>query len=312
MKKWLLLLTLLLLTGTIYIYLWLPSRKKVAVTIPVSATLSNTTIFLGDEEKWEQWWPDDDVPDTVLNKREFICNGYGYRISRTLHGVIEIDISKGTRTMGSSIVLTPYTVDSVELNWNVFFPETSNPISRVQYNTTAKNVQECITTILEALARFLKEEKNIYGIDIITTKVKDTLLAVSTKSFKTVPTTNDIYKMITDLQTQITNRGGTVTGYPMLNFNADSSTQEVMVALPINETITGANLIYKRMVPGKILMTEIQGGLRNIQHAYLQLRKYYDDHRLESPAIPFQSLITDRSKEADTSKWVTRLYYPIF
>ena len=29
-----------------------------------------------------------------------------------------------------------------------------------------------------------------------------------------------------------------------------------------------------------------------------------------SPAIPFESLITNRLEEPDTSKWVTKIYYP--
>jgi hypothetical protein len=28
-------------------------------------------------------------------------------------------------------------------------------------------------------------------------------------------------------------------------------------------------------------------------------------------AIPFQSLITDRVKEPDTAKWITKLYAPV-
>jgi hypothetical protein len=29
-------------------------------------------------------------------------------------------------------------------------------------------------------------------------------------------------------------------------------------------------------------------------------------------AIPYQSLVTDRMKEPDTMKWLTRLYVPVF
>lgn len=312
MKKALLLLILILVIGTIYIYILLPPTEKVSETIPVSATLTNTTAFLGDQNKWVQWWPFDTIADPGSHIKRFACNGYAYHISRTLHGVIEIDISKGTERIKSSIVLTPHAVDSVELNWNTIFTKTSNPILRVQHNTMAKNLKECTREILEALATYLKEERNIYGINIITTRVTDTLLAVSTKSFKAVPSTSAIYKMISDLESEIIRSRGKVTGYPMLNLNDDSTSNEVMVALPVEKTVAGGKLIYKKMVPGKILMTEIRGGPQNIQYGYLQLRKYYDDHRLESPAIPFQSLITNRSTEVDTSKWITRLYYPIF
>ena len=36
------------------------------------------------------------------------------------------------------------------------------------------------------------------------------------------------------------------------------------------------------------------------------------DNALSSPAIPFESLVTNRMQEPDTSKWVTKIYYPGF
>ena len=36
-----------------------------------------------------------------------------------------------------------------------------------------------------------------------------------------------------------------------------------------------------------------------------------DDYHLTSPAISFQSLVTDRQVEKDSLKWITKIYYPI-
>jgi len=35
------------------------------------------------------------------------------------------------------------------------------------------------------------------------------------------------------------------------------------------------------------------------------------DYQRAIIAIPFQMLITDRTKETDSTKWITRLYYPV-
>jgi hypothetical protein len=35
-----------------------------------------------------------------------------------------------------------------------------------------------------------------------------------------------------------------------------------------------------------------------------------NDHFLSAPAIPFEILITDRSKEKDTTRWKTKIYQP--
>lgn len=66
------------------------------------------------------------------------------------------------------------------------------------------------------------------------------------------------------------------------------------------------------MIPGKILSAEIRGGTYTSKESIKRLELYMDDHKLTSPAIPFESLVTDRSKEADTARWVTKLYYPIY
>jgi hypothetical protein len=66
------------------------------------------------------------------------------------------------------------------------------------------------------------------------------------------------------------------------------------------------------MIPGKILVTEVKGGNYTTGEALKQLDIYLDDNHLSSPAIPFESLVTDRSQETDTAKWVTKIYYPIY
>jgi hypothetical protein len=62
---------------------------------------------------------------------------------------------------------------------------------------------------------------------------------------------------------------------------------------------------------GNILITEIKGGSASIDKAFKEMENYVSDYRRTPPAIPFQSLVTDRMKEPDTSKWITRIFYPV-
>jgi hypothetical protein len=66
------------------------------------------------------------------------------------------------------------------------------------------------------------------------------------------------------------------------------------------------------MVLGNILEAEVRGGEAAVQNGIEELENYKEDHEKTSPAIPFQLLVSDRSKEPDTAKWITRLYYPVF
>ena len=65
------------------------------------------------------------------------------------------------------------------------------------------------------------------------------------------------------------------------------------------------------MLPGTALTTEVKGGPAAIRTAFLQLENYITDYQREAPLIPFESLVTDRLHEKDTSRWITRIYYPV-
>ena len=85
-----------------------------------------------------------------------------------------------------------------------------------------------------------------------------------------------------------------------------------MVAIPVNKKIGNeGDIVYKRMVPGNILVAKVRGGRHTIESAFAEMETYVKDHELIPPAIPFESLETDRLNEPDTTKWITRIYFPI-
>jgi len=100
----------------------------------------------------------------------------------------------------------------------------------------------------------------------------------------------------------------------MLNvFETGPESYEAMVAIPTKWDIPmEGNFKLKKMVLGNILVGEVKGGVKTITQQEKELAFYVTDHNKMSPAISFQSLVTNRLQEPDTSKWVTRLYYPVF
>ncbi|MEI8058912.1 MAG: hypothetical protein WCG67_02045, partial [Ferruginibacter sp.] len=102
--------------------------------------------------------------------------------------------------------------------------------------------------------------------------------------------------------------------YPMLNVHEENSSSfETMVAINTKKEVTANETFQlKRMHLGVILMGEVKGGLHTITTGEKEMSNYVTDHRKYTPAIPYQSLVTDRLNEPDTSKWITRLYFPIF
>ena len=56
---------------------------------------------------------------------------------------------------------------------------------------------------------------------------------------------------------------------------------------------------------------EVTGGQKEIEEAQKQMELYITDYQRSIIAIPFQMLITDRTREPDSSKWITRIYFPV-
>ena len=87
-----------------------------------------------------------------------------------------------------------------------------------------------------------------------------------------------------------------------------------MVAIPTNKVLPdNGNIAFKILLADKdkTLTAEVQGGLQNIKKAYEELNMYMKDYNLSSRVIDWQSLITDRSKETDSTKWITKIYIPV-
>ena len=167
--------------------------------------------------------------------------------------------------------------------------------------------------VVKALQTYLEKKENVYGMNISQEKVVDTIL-ISTKYISnTYPTTREIYSLINDLRKYISEAGAEGTNPPMLNIANDNNSYRTMVAIPINKIISEkGNYVFKRMIPGKILVAQVKGGEHTAMEALKQIDLYITDNNLSSPAIPFESLITNRSQEPDTTKWVTKIYYPIY
>jgi hypothetical protein len=100
----------------------------------------------------------------------------------------------------------------------------------------------------------------------------------------------------------------------MLNIykNSDSS-YLARVALPVDKKLNDSgNIQYRWMLKGgNILITEVKGGPHQIEKAFGEMANYVEDHGRTAPAIPFQSLVTDRRIEPDTNKWITKVYWPV-
>lgn len=297
-------------------YIFIPATIWKSTAAVAHTTQKTAQAFLLDENKWAAWWP---VPEDTTAGQEttpgrFFYNGKAFSISHQFFSGIELVCIHEEDSIKSLVSLIPSGKDSVKLLWEYQQQASLNPITRIMQHRRAIRLKDDMGVIIQQLASFISDDQNIYHIKVDLTTVSDTLLITTKSVLNHEPTTADIYGLIDLLQQYIAAAGAKATNPPMLHRRRIDSLQvEVMVALPVNKVLPNAGaIVFKRMVPGNMLVTEVRGGPATVQAAFHQLENYLTDHKYESPAIPFESLITNRVQQPDTTQWFTRICYPVF
>ncbi len=287
------------------VYLFIPGNIKMEEKIIIGAALTAVSRELATDSNWSKWWPGENV---------FTYKEEQYRPRGNAFNVFEMDIYSKTDTTKSRVELVFLNNDSIMILWNAEKVTTNDPIKRFSTYRSTRHTQENIKAILAALKSFMERTENIYGFPIQKTKVMDSVLISTRRSFDHKPGVKDIDIMIQSLKNYIARNNAVEKNLPMLNVTMiDSNYYEVMTAIPVDKALPATNEFAPKFLlkGGNILEGTVNGGPFTIEKALIEFEKYRSDHRHTSPAIPYQLLITDRVKESDTTKWVTKLYYPV-
>jgi hypothetical protein len=308
MRKWVtgFITCMVLLFGSVYVFI--PDIVKLKANIAINVTRPGLHRMLLEENNVAKWWPGKIINDG------FYLHDFIYQINNSNITVIPISISGQNTNLPTSLFLIEIAKDSVQLEWVGAMATSYNPVKRFFAYLKAKKINGSMDIILQKIKIFHSIQENIYGFDIKKELVTDSILIQTSGICKDYPTNQFIYSLVDKLKSYTALHAAKVTGYPMLNIKAiDSINFEVKVALPIDKMLPNSgDIIQKRMLgKGNILVTEVKGGMEIMNKAFLQIQKYAEDYQRVAPAIPFYSLITDRLKEPDTSKWVTKIYFPV-
>lgn len=309
MKKLLLFLSIVAAGVLAFTYFFTPTTVHFKNFMYVNTSTNNATRFLLDEKGWHKWWPAD-----AGNKTDSLFNykNVEYAVNWKMTMGDSVIIKNNGERINSLINIIPINRDTTAFQWEGESAPEKNLFKKWGNYFKQKQMQANADDIFKALRNFLENKENLYGLKIEHSMVKDTLLISSKKEFTHYPATAEIYELINGLKNYIAKNGVTETNNPMLHIVQDSGRFKTMVAIPISKAIPNTdNFIIKKMVAGKILIAQTKGGAATAEDAIKKLEIYMDDYHILSPAISFQSLVTDRSKEADSTKWVTKIYYPI-
>ena len=307
-------IVIILLLGGIYVYV--PDTLHVSAASTLHGTVTGSGRALLQKEKWATFWIGEKelTRDSMLTPKDlFLYQEDTFRITTLFQNAVAITISNGTTRVNSMLKILPVKRDSIYLDWTYSDTTTSNPFKRVKQYQQAVTTKKNMEAVLQKIKQFLSTDENVYGISIAQTTTHDTTLVSTYSILNKYPATNDIYALIKKLQAYIATNKALQTGSPMLNITPLEQQQyKIRVALPTNKALNEqGDITYNRMVPGNFLTTTVTGGNATIDKAYRQMQYYFSDYQRTAMAIPFQVLVTDRSKQTDTTKWITKLYFPV-
>lgn len=300
------LLVVTMLLGSVYVFI--PDIISIKSGITIKATRPGLHRMLQDKSNVAKWWPG------KISNDSFYLADFIYTFNNGDITVLPVSLTDGKTNLSTSLFLLSHEVDSTQLEWVGTMGTSYNPIKRFAKYLQAKKINSDMVSILQEMQSFYSKPENIYGFEIKKELVVDSLLISTSGKCKGYPGTEFIYSLIDKLKAFVADKSAKETGYPMLNIGTEDSLEfEVKVAIPTDKLLlSSGNILQKKMLGrGDILVTEVKGGIDVTTKAFAQIQKYASDYQRVAPAIPFYSLITDRTKEPDSNKWITKIYFPV-
>lgn len=313
MKRLLLIGIAIIITSLVAVYAFIPSQ--ITITSAAIAEAPDVAIerLLMDESHWPAWWKNCEL--NKFHSATLSQNPYTLSLQQKFYKSLQFNIeAPNQKTVSSRLTLVPLRKDSTGMEWTCQLEAGNNPIQRIQNYRKAKSIKLLLDSCLRPCVRFFSKTENVYGIQIERTKLADTLFVTAKKQFGSKPNQQDIYTLIKQIEGYIQTQGTKPSGSSIYNISQLSENQyQLMVGVPVSFRIKETKPFeIKYMVPGSFLVTEVLGGEYTVQRSSRQLKQYFQDYKKTSMAMSFTMLVTDRSLQPDSSRWITRLYEPVY
>jgi predicted transcriptional regulator YdeE len=317
MKKilWVLVIALIVLSACSYLFI--PSNLAVSSTAVVHASENGVVKHALDEKNWPGWWNythSDTNAAVPVPVRSFTYGNDSFYITENFYKSANINIRHGSQSIPTKFLVIPFSTDSTGIAWQYTGKASLNPFTRFMQYREAVAVKKNMDSVLANLTGFLGKLQNVYGIPIARTSIQDTLFASAKTIIPAYPHTPEVYALVKKIQAYAAANGCKQTGNPIYNITPTENNQyQLMAAIPVDKAVpVNSGFTNKHMVKGSFMVTDVVGGEQAVEKAWKSLQEYFADYRKTSMAINFTMLITDRQYQPDSSKWITRLYQPVY
>jgi hypothetical protein len=312
MKKWLAGLLLILILTVSAIYIFTPSKIIISSISSARGNIFGEFRTITQEDKWEKWWRDENEKPHSAGE-PFMYSGSSFHLVKYSYHVAGIEISQRGLKLQSILRLISFRMDSTAVVWQCEIPMGMNPLTRIRHYNDASEIKEKMDAIMKNFSSFVSKPENVYGMAIIRVSTVDTMMLSSRFTSAAYPTTSQLYSYFDEVEKNIQKQKGRVVAYPIMNVRKlENDSFETEVAIPTNHRLNNdGKFIFQRMIPGNFMTGEVKGGAYTANEALKQLELFIADYNRAKIANAFQSMVTNRLKEPDTSKWITKVYIPV-
>ncbi|MCS3797896.1 hypothetical protein [Niastella sp. OAS944] len=309
MKKWFLVIAVVFIAAFASIYIFIPGQLNIVQITSINCTANGAYRVLSNAGKWQAWWP-----GVQSNSNTFHYKDGSFSITKELRNTLEILIQQNELMPRSVLHVFPATGDSSTLHWQCSIATGINPFKRIQHYRQAVALKSNMDAVLSRFKTFAEKKENIYGISFEIIVFRDSLL-ISTKSIqKDYPNVSTVYTQINALKKYSASHRAKQTAPPLMNLTPlNPAGYQLLTALPVDREVPASGKFFNQNIPlNRFWVIRVHGGASSVDEAIHQFQLYVQDYQRVVMALPFQKLITDRSTEPDTSRWVTDIYFPLF
>lgn len=277
-------------------------REAKTLTCPPESV---SRLFLSTNE-WKKWWPGNQINDST-----FELNGNTYTVKKILvNGFYAVENNQETSIDFS---FTPALKNQTDIVVTVSAIQGNTIVNKLSNLFFRKN-KKIASKLVNEVGAFFEQTKKVYGIEISKGRVDYINWVNAKRVVNHYPSTEETYRLIDSINSYVTAQQVKILGNPILHIiQLDASAFQLMTALPVENKITeNTQFQNKAMAPGFLMKAIVTGGNQTVAKALREMENYVRDNKKQSPAIPFQELITNRLQEADSSKWITQINYPVF
>ncbi|HTE30617.1 MAG TPA: hypothetical protein VK666_09620 [Chryseolinea sp.] len=299
-KKLVLALILGFLIGSVIVFVLIPGTLTVISLRTIASSMPGTYRFLANDSSW---------------KYKLNCEGTNLTISRKIPSALQISNATPLTEEVTTLLLLQAHPDSTRLKWETRYEAGLDPFQRIINYRKAVKFKSCMNSILASVNDYLQHNEDLYGFRISRTTLTDTFLVAVRFETQNYPETEMIYSRIDKIKKYIAASGAREMNDPILNITTnENGSKTVTVGIATSRELNDSGIfVTKRLAQYKnrTLTTLVTGDHKEVEEGLKAIHQYMDDYHMTSPTVHFELLITDRRKEKDASKWVTRIFYPI-